>query len=64
MPMTEDDWDRLDFCMSNFQSGKWRKPDVIAFEYGGIAMLKDLCGSDKDLIAAQVPRLYQLAHSL
>lgn len=64
MPMTAPDWERLDFCIANFQSKKWRKPDVIAFEYGGIASLKDLCGSDKNIMAEQVPQLYQLAHSI
>ncbi len=64
MPMTEPDWDRLNFCMRNFESGKWRKPDVIAFEYGGIGMLKDLCGSNKHMIATQVPRLVQLVSVL
>ncbi|MGB7340052.1 MAG: DUF692 family multinuclear iron-containing protein [Phototrophicaceae bacterium] len=64
MPMEAVDWQRLDFCVEQFKAGVWRVPDVIAFEYGGIEMLKDLCGSDKHALETQVPRLYQIAHDL
>lgn len=64
MPMQDADWQRLDFCFSQFKSGAWRMPDVIAFEYGGIQMLRDICGSDEMVLAKQIPTLYQLAHDL
>ncbi|MEO1286771.1 MAG: DUF692 family multinuclear iron-containing protein [Chloroflexota bacterium] len=64
MPMTERDWGHLDFCMSQFESGKWQLPEVFAFEYGGIGMLRDLCGSDRDVIAEQVPRFYEIVQGL
>lgn len=58
MPMTDADWARFEWCMAQIESGKWATPTVMAFEYGGIARLKELCGSDRDAIAEQVPRLY------
>jgi len=64
MPLTALDWERVDYCVQQIQNGQWRKPDVMAFEYGGIAMLKDLCGSDKNAIAEQVPRLWQISQTL
>ena len=64
MPFTESDWERANYCVKQIQSGQWRKPDVIAFEYGGIGMLKDLCGSDKNAIAEQMPRLWKMVKML
>jgi len=64
MPLKDDDWKRLNFCLDNFRSGNWNIPDVIAFEYGGIETLKEIAGSERDVIATQTPQLYELAHSL
>jgi len=59
MPFTEPDWTRLAFCMEQIKIGQWQVPQVVAFEYGGSGFLKDLCGSDKNRIEEQVPRLYE-----
>jgi hypothetical protein len=64
MPFTAPDWERLDYCIAQIKSGKWPKPDVMAFEYGGIGKLRDLCGCDKDAIAQQMPRLWEISQLL
>jgi hypothetical protein len=63
-PLQDSDWQRLDWCVQQMQAGTWRVPDVVAFEYGGIGKLKELCGSDREAIAQQVPRLYATAHGM
>jgi uncharacterized protein len=62
MPMTAPDWERFDYCLGQIAAGIWAAPEIVAFEYGGIGKLKDLCGSDKDAMAEQVPRLYAMVH--
>ena len=64
LPLTASDWDNLEWCFAQIRAGKWAKPDILALEYGGIGWLKDLCGSDKNAIAEQVPRLYKLVESM
>jgi hypothetical protein len=64
LPLSDADWDILDGCIARIQSKKWRKPDVMAFEYGGIGKLKDWCGSDKTAMAEQIPRLWQISKLL
>jgi uncharacterized protein (UPF0276 family) len=58
MPMTPPDWERFELAMEEIGAGNWAMPEIVAFEYGGIAKLKELCGSDKDAIAENTPRLY------
>jgi hypothetical protein len=58
MPMTAPDWERFEYCMGQIAAGEWQAPEIVAFEYGGIGKLMELCGSDKSVIEAQVPRLY------
>jgi len=60
MPLTANDWTVATWCFEQIQTGKWATPQVLAFEYGGIGKLKEWCGSDKDVIAEQVPRLHEL----
>jgi uncharacterized protein len=60
MPMTAPDWERFDYCLGQIAAGKWAVPKIVAFEYGGIGKLKELCGSDEGVIAEQVPRLYAM----
>jgi hypothetical protein len=64
LPLQPSDWERLAWCTAQIRSGAWRVPDVVAFEYGGIGRLRDLCGCDGDAIVRQAPRLYAIAHGL
>lgn len=61
--MTETDWALNEWVIDQIRAGKWAKPWVLAFEYGGIGPLFDY-RSESSVIAEQVPRLYKLAKSV
>ena len=61
--MTDDDWAVAEWAVAQIRAGRWREPETMAFEYGGVGELFDW-RSETDVIAAQAPRLYQLAHSV
>jgi uncharacterized protein (UPF0276 family) len=53
------DWATLDWVLSNIQSGEWREPEIMAFEYGGIGPLFEW-RSDINVLREQVPQLRAL----
>ena len=53
------DWPVLEWVLDRIRSGKWAAPWLLAFEYGGLGE-KFADRSDPAVIAAQVPRLYQI----
>lgn len=61
--MTESDWAINEWAIEQIRAGKWAKPWVLAFEYGGIGPLFEY-RSESRVIAEQVPRLYRLAKSV
>ena len=61
--MTEADWETTEWALGQIRAGKWREPDTLAFEYGGIGE-RFAWRSDAAVIAEQAPRLYQLAKSV
>lgn len=62
MPLHAEDWQRIEWVVGQIRAGYWPEPHVMAFEYGGITDKFDW-RSDSHVIAQQVPRLYELAHS-
>ena len=54
----ETDWPVLDWVLEQIRSGRWARPWMLAFEYGGIGE-KFAWRSDPQVIAAQAPMLYQ-----
>ena len=61
--MTDADWEIAQWAVEQIGLGRWRAPDTLAFEYGGIGE-KFAWRSDETVIAAQAPRLYKLAKSV
>ena len=61
--MTASDWEITEWAVSQIRRGEWRRPDTLAFEYGGVGE-NFAWRSDEAVIAAQAPRLYQLAKSV
>ena len=61
--MTESDWEITEWALGQIRAGAWRKPDIMAFEYGGVGE-RFAPRSDQAIIAAQTPRLYALAKSV
>ncbi len=61
--LTDADWALADWALAQIRAGKWRKPDTMAFEYGGVGK-RFAWRSQSAVIAGQAPRLYQLAKSV
>lgn len=61
--MTEADWEIAEWALSQIRQGTWRKPDTMAFEYGGLGD-QFAWRSEEAVIAEQAPRLRQLARSV
>ena len=63
LPMTEADWEISEWAVDQIRLGRWRKPDTLAFEYGGIGE-KFEWRSEEAVIAEQAPRLFQLSRKV
>ena len=61
--MTDEDWAMTEWALERIRAGAWRKPEVMAFEYGGVGE-RFAWRSDPAVIAEQAPRLYDLAKSV
>ncbi len=61
--MTESDWAMTEWALERIRAGDWRKPEVMAFEYGGVGE-RFAWRSEPAVIAEQAPRLYALAKSV
>ena len=61
--MTEADWAMTEWALAQIRAGAWRKPETMAFEYGGLGD-KFAWRSESAVIAAQAPRLYEMAKSV
>jgi uncharacterized protein (UPF0276 family) len=57
--MMDEDWDLLKWALQEIQSGQWQKPEVVAFEYGGVGS-NFAWRTNDGVLATQVPQLYQL----
>ena len=60
--LTDEDWEIVELAIAQIRAGAWRHPDTMAFEYGGIGE-KFAHRSESSVIAAQTPRLYEMAKS-
>lgn len=56
-PMQEEDWRIFDWALKRIRSGAWARPEIYAFEYGGVGDEKFYRPSEKAVIAEQVPVL-------
>jgi len=60
--LTDEDWAMAEWVVGQIRQGRWRQPDTMAFEYGGVGPLF-AHRSESAVIAEQAPRLYRLAQS-
>lgn len=63
LPMLPTDWPHLEWVLERIRRSEWGQPWLLAFEYGGVGDKFDW-RSDPLVIETQVPRLYDLTHSL
>lgn len=59
LPLADGDWDFYAWAMQQVRQGAWRKPWVVALEYGGVGGLWEMT-ANQDLLAEQVPRLHAI----
>jgi len=59
--LAHEDWEIFTWALDQIKGGKWRKPEIIAFEYGGVGEVF-AWRTDIDIIKSQVPRLYEMIH--
>lgn len=59
LPLTGDDWELFDWCMSHIRDGTWAEPWVVTFEYGGVGGIWEQVGQ-ADVMREQVPRLFDM----
>ena len=57
------DWPVLEWVLENIRHGEWSKPWLLAFEYGGVGEIFEW-RSDPQVIAEQVPKIYQMVNAL
>lgn len=55
------DWEVLDWALEQIKDGNWRKPEIVAFEYGGVGEVF-AWRTNIDILQSQVPRLYKMVH--
>ena len=57
LPMTEEDWELVDWSMQQIREGRWGEPWIVAMECGGVSPLWELL-TFEEVLEEQVPRLY------
>ena len=55
----DEDWDLFTWALQEIRAGHWRKPEIVAFEYGGIGQTF-VWRTEERVLHTQVPKLYQL----
>ncbi|MBP7213832.1 MAG: DUF692 family protein [Anaerolineaceae bacterium] len=57
--MQADDWAVAEWAKAQIDAGNWRRPEIVAFEYGGVGNV--FCWrTEPEAIRSQVPRLYEI----
>lgn len=62
-PMTGPDWELAAWAFEHIHRSEWRKPDIVALEYGGTGPAF-AWRSDADVLAADVPALNKLVRGI
>ena len=39
LPMTDEDWSLCEWAMAQIGAGRWSRPWIVTFEYGGVGPL-------------------------
>ncbi len=60
--MTPEDWALLDWALGEIRAGRWREPEIVAFEYGGVGA-PFVWRTEYGLLRDQIPKLYERVHA-
>jgi len=58
----DEDWSLFKWALQEIRSGNWRRPEIVAFEYGGIGQTF-AWRTNPDVLRNQIPLLYELIKS-
>lgn len=58
-PLQEQDWELVKWALDQIQKGYWQKPEILAFEYGGVGS-SFVWRTDSSILQSQVPLLYEM----
>ena len=61
--MMPDDWRLFEWALDEIRAGNWKKPSVVAFEYGGIGA-PFVWRTDYEFLKTQIPKLYDMVHNV
>lgn len=59
--MMPEDWSLLEWSLAEIHAGRWRRPEVVAFEYGGVGDVF-VWRTDYNFLKDQIPILYDMVH--
>jgi hypothetical protein len=59
--MADRDWALFNWALAQIKAGKWRKPEIVAFEYGGVGEVF-VWRTDINVLRTQVPLLFTAVH--
>jgi hypothetical protein len=59
--LNQKDWEVLDWALAEIRIGSWRKPRLVAFEYGGVGEVF-VWRTDINVLRTQIPRLLEMVH--
>lgn len=62
LPMTEADWEFLDWSLEQIKRGQWRTPELVTFEYSGVGKGFFQATTDVNILQSQIPRMYNMVH--
>lgn len=57
--LDDEDWWTFEWALKEIRAGKWRTPEIVAFEYGGIGQTF-VWRTDLEILKTQVPQLYEM----
>jgi len=60
--LDHEDWSVLAWSLDQIRMGHWRKPRIIAFEYGGVGETF-VWRTSEIVLSSQVPKLFDMVHS-
>ena len=60
--LSQEDYELLSWALNEINRGNWRRPEIIALEYGGVGTTFTW-RTDPLLLREQVPKLYQMIHT-
>ncbi len=60
--LKQEGWENLEWALNEINEGHWRKPHIVAFEYGGVGDVF-VWRTDTYNLQSQIPRLYKMIHA-